>query len=149
MTRAVRLSATTATCVVLALWLVSIMAYVCVPYAPTRAIGFGSGSFIVRHGCDSSGNPLRFQAEWTPVRFGAGCSSMRWYSPGKGNTSVYYYAIWPALVALLIPSAVLWLLVPRPIPPGHCQKCGYDLTGNVSGRCPECGTAIETEHKTS
>lgn len=22
--------------------------------------------------------------------------------------------------------------------PGHC-KCGYDLTGNVSGRCPECG----------
>ena len=20
-----------------------------------------------------------------------------------------------------------------------CMKCGYDLTGNVSGRCPECG----------
>ena len=24
-------------------------------------------------------------------------------------------------------------------PPGSCKKCGYDLTGNVSGRCPECG----------
>ena len=24
-------------------------------------------------------------------------------------------------------------------PPGHCQKCGYNLTGNVSGVCPECG----------
>ena len=23
-----------------------------------------------------------------------------------------------------------------------CRKCGYDLTGNVSGRCPECGTAV-------
>ena len=23
-----------------------------------------------------------------------------------------------------------------------CRKCGYDLTGNVSGVCPECGTAI-------
>ena len=23
-----------------------------------------------------------------------------------------------------------------------CQKCGYNLTGNVSGRCPECGTAL-------
>lgn len=23
-----------------------------------------------------------------------------------------------------------------------CRKCGYDLTGNVSGRCPECGTDI-------
>ena len=24
----------------------------------------------------------------------------------------------------------------------HCRKCGYDLTGNVSGVCPECGEAI-------
>jgi len=23
---------------------------------------------------------------------------------------------------------------------GHCAECGYDLTGNISGRCPECGT---------
>jgi hypothetical protein len=23
--------------------------------------------------------------------------------------------------------------------PGHCRKCGYNLTGNVSGVCPECG----------
>ena len=22
---------------------------------------------------------------------------------------------------------------------GHCPACGYDLTGNVSGVCPECG----------
>jgi hypothetical protein len=22
----------------------------------------------------------------------------------------------------------------------HCKKCGYDLTGNTSGVCPECGT---------
>ena len=22
---------------------------------------------------------------------------------------------------------------------GHCNGCGYDLTGNVSGCCPECG----------
>lgn len=25
---------------------------------------------------------------------------------------------------------------------GHCRGCGYDLTGNVSGRCPECGNSI-------
>jgi len=24
-----------------------------------------------------------------------------------------------------------------------CIPCGYDLTGNVSGVCPECGAAIE------
>lgn len=26
---------------------------------------------------------------------------------------------------------------------GLCIKCGYDLTGNVSGVCPECGTEID------
>lgn len=24
----------------------------------------------------------------------------------------------------------------------HCSTCGYDLTGNTSGVCPECGTTI-------
>ncbi|HKQ47230.1 MAG TPA: hypothetical protein VJZ71_04070 [Phycisphaerae bacterium] len=28
------------------------------------------------------------------------------------------------------------------MPPGHCHSCGYNLTGNVSGRCPECGTPV-------
>ncbi len=23
--------------------------------------------------------------------------------------------------------------------PTECRECGYDLTGNTSGRCPECG----------
>ena len=26
---------------------------------------------------------------------------------------------------------------------GLCIKCQYNLTGNVSGVCPECGTAVE------
>jgi hypothetical protein len=25
---------------------------------------------------------------------------------------------------------------------GLCPACGYDLTGNVSGTCPECGRKI-------
>ncbi|MGD8454240.1 MAG: hypothetical protein PVJ57_20700 [Phycisphaerae bacterium] len=24
----------------------------------------------------------------------------------------------------------------------YCLRCGYDLTGNVSGRCPECGREL-------
>ncbi len=27
-------------------------------------------------------------------------------------------------------------------PPNHCQSCGYNLTGNVSGVCPECGESV-------
>ena len=26
---------------------------------------------------------------------------------------------------------------------GKCLNCGYDLTRNESGKCPECGCAIE------
>jgi hypothetical protein len=25
---------------------------------------------------------------------------------------------------------------------GHCVPCGYDLTGNESGACPECGEKV-------
>jgi hypothetical protein len=30
---------------------------------------------------------------------------------------------------------------------GHCQSCGYNLTGNISGICPECGTPIPKDKK--
>jgi hypothetical protein len=30
----------------------------------------------------------------------------------------------------------------KPVLPGCCQQCGYDLTANVSGVCPECGTPV-------
>jgi hypothetical protein len=29
--------------------------------------------------------------------------------------------------------------------PNLCTACGYDLTGNVSGRCPECGTDVRVD----
>jgi len=30
----------------------------------------------------------------------------------------------------------------RFVAPGRCSHCDYDLTGNLSGRCPECGQTI-------
>ena len=26
---------------------------------------------------------------------------------------------------------------------GLCERCGYDLRGNVSGVCPECGRGVQ------
>ena len=48
--------------------------------------------------------------------------------------------LYAAFLAVLLPTLAVWRFVPK-FPPGHC-RCGYDLRGNVSGRCPECGTRI-------
>jgi hypothetical protein len=46
-----------------------------------------------------------------------------------------------ALPALLFGAGAWYAIKCRP-KRGCCAKCNYDLTGNVSGRCPECGTPI-------
>jgi hypothetical protein len=56
--------------------------------------------------------------------------------------------IWPLCVAVGIPAGVLWLRSysqKRSAGARACRECGYDLTGNVSGRCPECGRRISAE----
>ena len=54
-------------------------------------------------------------------------------------TRVVNIPLYPYFLATILLTAFLWWRDRRRIPPGHCQTCGYDLTGNVSGRCPECG----------
>ena len=46
----------------------------------------------------------------------------------------------------------LYFILPRFEPQviielGECQQCSYDLTGNTSGACPECGEEIPKEHR--
>ncbi|HSZ58993.1 MAG TPA: hypothetical protein VK797_25355 [Tepidisphaeraceae bacterium] len=46
---------------------------------------------------------------------------------------------------VLLLSAVLpfcWLARRRPYRNGDCRGCGYSLTGNTRGICPECGSAV-------
>ena len=52
-----------------------------------------------------------------------------------------YVPLWPFVVAVGFPTAVLWWRKRRP-KAGFCNACKYDLTGNVSGVCPDCGTAV-------
>lgn len=49
--------------------------------------------------------------------------------------------LWVFLTAV-IPSCIEYFDWSRRKPPRYCSKCRYDLTGNVSGVCPECGKAI-------
>ena len=50
------------------------------------------------------------------------------------------FTLWTGtLLSLLIAAA---FVVSGCLPPGHCP-CGYDLHGNESGTCPECGQTFE------
>jgi len=55
-----------------------------------------------------------------------------------------YVPLWPVLAVLFAVLPPVWWLT-RLAPPGHCPVCRYNLTGNVSGVCPECGHA-RSEH---
>ncbi|MGD8452132.1 MAG: hypothetical protein PVJ57_09970 [Phycisphaerae bacterium] len=46
----------------------------------------------------------------------------------------------PCVILCPVLLAWSWLLWKRRA--GGCTTCGYDLTGNASGVCPECGTPV-------
>lgn len=54
--------------------------------------------------------------------------------------------LWIPFLLTAVPSVIVWRRS-RPFRVGHCSKCDYDLTGNVSGACPECGKAVEPAPK--
>jgi len=56
------------------------------------------------------------------------------------------YVVIPWLIYFLMIAGIYWLprlIANRESRPGRCIQCGYDLTGNVSGTGPECGTPIK------
>ena len=50
--------------------------------------------------------------------------------------------LWPIELVLGGIAISAWASARRRRSTGACRSCGYDLSGNVSGRCPECGTAV-------
>jgi hypothetical protein len=47
--------------------------------------------------------------------------------------------LWMPCILILGALLRLWQ-VHHSFPPPACRRCGYDLRGNTSGVCPECGT---------
>lgn len=66
------------------------------------------------------------------------------FSPLMNQVATIAFGWVITLVCVFFPPAILRACHRRrwkELSTGYCRKCGYDLTGNVSGRCPECGTA--------
>jgi hypothetical protein len=67
----------------------------------------------------------------------------------KGPTPERLTVLGLFLLAALLPTIVIGALFTvdrhdrKAADKTHCRNCGYDLTGNVSGICPECGVRRE------
>jgi hypothetical protein len=58
-----------------------------------------------------------------------------------GNTYVLVLPLWMPVLVSTSAAVFFWRFGGR-VRDGKCKKCGYDLTGNVSGRCPECAEVV-------
>ncbi|MHC4094086.1 MAG: hypothetical protein ACYSVY_28060 [Planctomycetota bacterium] len=94
-----------------------------VVYARDHSKGFSTGRVFA-----ADENSLFYCESWLPDIF-SGAMEFAVILP-----------IWMLAVVVAIPTSLLWYRDRRP-PKGCCQGCGYNLRGNVSGVCPECGVA--------
>jgi len=118
------------------------MVFECVP-AMIRSIVTPPG---FRWGVSSSKTDIHYPSpptnspRWLMKVIGIGWGS---YLGPYSIRSLIFPAWIPVILTAVLPT--VWLIRPRGSrrpPLGFCQNCGYNLTGNVSGICPECGTAI-------
>ncbi len=65
---------------------------------------------------------------------------------GRGRPGDAWEVHVPVVYLLALGSAGLiavWIRARTRAGPGVCRQCGYNLTGNVSGICPECGALCQ------
>jgi len=70
------------------------------------------------------------------------------------ETKVQMPLLFLALAAVAYPARKIlkawnWRRIYGVIPDGTCTRCGYDLTGNTSGVCPECGKTVAAKKPAS
>ncbi|RJP41939.1 MAG: hypothetical protein C4547_01180 [Phycisphaerales bacterium] len=85
---------------------------------------------------DTAGR-LAFSWNAHPDTLHLGLWPARW-PQGNGDTLVTVPLWMPLVILAALAIATRPAVRQRP---GYCRKCGYDLRGNTSGVCPECGEA--------
>ncbi len=92
-----------------------------------------------RHGSPLSVSPYAFFWNQAPGRTAGFGTRVR-------MTGVRTWVYLPVALLLAYPALAVgrdrWRAHHRP-KEGFCQQCAYDLTGNITGICPECGAPVD------
>jgi len=110
------------------------------------------------YGCTGHSTPLWNSARWFFDSSKAQSLPLSAYLPHKSwrvrrsdNNQVSYIIVTtpPFAIVLSVATLVAFAFGRRRAQAGCCAFCNYNLTGNISGICPECGTPIpkETQEK--
>lgn len=85
-------------------------------------------------------HPRRWQGLISVALVVAPFTLIDWLNRRQFGYFAFCYYVGVALFSLAIPRMQRVQIVAEGQP--HCRNCGYDLTGNASGRCPECGVDV-------
>ncbi len=128
-------------------------------------VGVAACAFLLCVWIGTLWSAFGYQAKTVAVDLSVGCFEVSVFP--KGTPTQGWFAAWQPYEAYWLPrlihgrfktSRTTHLFVPLWIPlllvgtatilafrhdrrfaPGHCQTCGYDLRGEFSTGCPECG----------
>jgi hypothetical protein len=110
--------------------------------APDFAAAIQSGMFEYLH---FPGYGLVDESGWSMAHDRLDLTRHWWIkSEDLGIMSYCTIPLWMFLLPCLVATGVAWRS--KLVRLNHCQQCDYDLAGNESGICPECGTAIESKY---
>ena len=90
-----------------------------------------------------------WSVEWSPAwpTWTIGRMWLRTYGVTPWVRVSVVLPIWMPFLLIALPTVLMFLRDRRRLPGSHCQRCGYDLRGNVTGVCSECGMPVPTPKK--
>jgi len=95
------------------------------------------GGVTFAHGLRFPGFPRLWVSSSRPVKWGWGLPHV----VARPQGHHVWVPFWSFVLFSVSVAGYLWWK-DRRFPTGLCLHCGYNLTGNTSGVCPECGESI-------